>query len=184
MTSVVLTCIGLMIFVATIGVLLNNRRYRNLKLTVNQKEKKDHQSISIILFSIIGNFVLFVSCIDTTDEVFYRKGEKQQIVSVNRETQTEGQFSLGSGYIEGQQYFISYEKLGNNQYQLIKFNTDRTIIHETDSIIPSYQPKKEYHDIDVKGLIFDYQYIDKCCYEQHYNLYVPKNTIMKNFKLD
>ena len=50
----------------------------------------------------------------------YHNVKKEKLVSLRSNTETEGSLFLGSGNINGQEYYYFYEALGNGGYRLSK----------------------------------------------------------------
>jgi len=118
----------------------------------------------------------------------YYPVETREIVSLQDKFTATGNFILGFGSIQGQLYYIAYEKIGSNQYKHFKCLADNvTIIEGVDT--PHYVI--EGMIFSRKGLWFSWPYNKNDRWE-HYprfnrrikEIHVPFGTIIKNFELD
>ena len=98
--------------------------------------------------------------------------EASYIVSVKSGTETSGSLFLGSGNFGGTQYFYVYLQDGNG-YRLYKFTASNTTVYEVDYLVKPYL-ERHYKTTRLGDL---------CPQTDHYNLYVPKGTIIREFKL-
>ena len=86
------------------------------------------------------------------------------IVSLERSSEVEGHFFIGSGHVNGTQYYYYYRETDKG-YKLEKARTDYTYLIETDTITPSLYLCKDSGEID-----------------SYYKIYCPVGTIIKEYK--
>ncbi len=93
-----------------------------------------------------------------------------EIVSLDRDSATNGHFSLGCGYIETKPVYYYYYKVAENTYTLGSLKKDDKGIYivETDSYTPSIYKVKEAN-------------VDPSKY--YYNIYVPFGTVIVNYNV-
>ncbi len=121
--------------------------------------------ILIILFS-------FISCVRDNYETF-------PIISIIREEGFAGDFFLGTGSIGDITYYVSFVKVSTDTLKLIKIDIDRCLIHEIDVGEPYVLINiRSDHDISVRQRIKNGRYTGATMI-----FYVPKGTILKEFKL-
>ena len=99
------------------------------------------------------------------------------IISLKSGSETEGNFSLGFGTVEGVEYYYCYQDLGNNRYIRLKVAADSVIIVENSKIKPCYTycySKTKYPnwlpDIELE--------------RGNQQLIVPKGTVIRKFSLN
>lgn len=129
---------------------------------------------------IVGILIILVSyCMALANDFgrrdIYYDGDRYvyryhvEIVSLHRETNTEGSFFLGIGNINGFNYYIGYKIVGKNEYELFKIRCNESTIVESNDISPrinNYKIDSNWFDI------------------RRYKIYVPVGTIVKEFKLE
>ena len=86
-----------------------------------------------------------------------------EIVSLNRQSDIEGSFFLGTGRVESKEYYYFYTPT-NKGYKLEKRSHERTYIVEDDSVSPCLKEVKETNN-----------------WYEYYVLVVPTNTVVKEF---
>lgn len=102
------------------------------------------------------------------------------IVSIERSQQTSGSFFLGTGNVNSTAYYFAYvnEKDG---LLLTRYRTDETFIVEG-----SGPPRVKSYDEHCYQWLKSFLLNDRYYYTKHnvkHQIYVPKNTILKEFKL-
>ena len=121
---------------------------------------------------LITSSVITVGCIVTTIIGAVGLGEryrasynnyKYNIVSLERDSSIEGRFCLGSGYIEGSQYYYFYTETSKGLH-LEKLSHKYTFLVETDEYTPSVYDWKEPN-----------------CWNHYFTIYCPVGTIVKEF---
>ncbi|MGQ1928193.1 hypothetical protein [Ornithobacterium rhinotracheale] len=94
-------------------------------------------------------------------------------MSLERGSSFKGEFMLGTGSVEGKDYYYMYNDLGDSTYKLFKLPCDEYVIKETNEIPPGIRKVKvtrtfwKFYEIEEKD-------------EKIIN--VPKGTIIKKFK--
>ena len=88
---------------------------------------------------------------------------KYNIVSLERDSSVEGRFCLGSGYVEGHQYYYFHIETQKGLH-LEKLSHEYTFLVETDEYTPSVYDWKEPN-----------------CWEHYFTIYCPVGTVMKEF---
>ncbi len=140
------------------------------------KEKPQY----VILF-VAYNMVLIIAAILIFHAIFNPvkrdlKKHLYYIESLGNDKYTEGSFMLGSGSIETIDYYFFYVNTING-YKRLKTPVCDTYIIETDNKRPEYiQVYNTWDDEDMFLKVF----LDDVTYRI---LYVPKNTIIKDFKV-
>ena len=121
---------------------------------------------------LITSSVIAVGCIVTTIigavglSERYRasyNNHKYNIVSLERDSSVEGRFCLGSGYIEGSQYYYFYTETSKGLH-LEKLSHEYTFLVETDEYTPSVYDWKESN-----------------CWNHYFTIYCPVGTVVKEF---
>lgn len=143
--------------------------------------QKDNGLIENILLSILFNIVVLyvyfgVSCIlwlSISKEEEEYSGKYIPIVSLERGYSVKGNFVLGTGSIEGEEYYYMYNSLGDNTYKLFKLPCDEYVVKETNEIPPGIRKIKITRTL---GKLYS---IDE---EDEKIINVPKGTIIKEFK--
>lgn len=122
---------------------------------------------------IVGGITLGIY----SSNIEHRDYEKHYlyITSVNRGNDIEGDFFLGSGTIKEKSYYYFYYK-SKYGYKLDKVDADNSYIVETDEGKPRITKVKTKYNQD---------HFIKITYGgfKRYIIYVPKNTIVRDFKL-
>ena len=134
--------------------------------------------ILTFLFSCFIFFGLYLSL-----EAIWTKNENstlchQNIVSLKDMSSTEGQFFLGSGTIEGKEYYSYYIQEGNT-FKKGRALVDNTLIIED----PSQKPRIEW--TETEQVVPSWLGLSLCSgiEKSEYKLIVPKNTIIKSFEI-
>jgi len=123
----------------------------------------------IIVCGVIGIYSLFVD---------HNEVEKHYVypVSINREKDVEGEFILGSGSVESVNYYYFYYETIYG-YKLSKIESNNTYIVETNKRKPQIvEVVKSYNQNSFLKLSDSKEPLRVI-------IYVPKNTIIKNFSL-
>lgn len=89
------------------------------------------------------------------------------VVSSN-EYEYEGRFFLGSGSIDGRQYYVAYRVLEDGGKKYFKMDKDKTVIYDTLENADTSYAEIEKKSFGITAKI---------------NLYVPKDTIVKTIDL-
>lgn len=89
------------------------------------------------------------------------------VVSSN-EYEYEGHFFLGSGSIDGRQYYVAYKVLEDGGKKYFKMDKDKTVIYDTLENADTSYAEIEKNSFGITTKI---------------NLYVPKDTIVKTIDL-
>jgi hypothetical protein len=135
--------------------------------------------IGFIIFAfVIGGGMLIGAGIQYKFFGTHESTEYTKIVSLNQNHATEGQFFLGSGSVKGEEYYLYFENLGDNKYIRRKIETHTTIIQEGEN----ENPRLEW--IRVKGNTNKFMRASYIDVKKDYILYVPDNTIIKQFRLE
>lgn len=98
-------------------------------------------------------------------------------------TTYEGSFVLGNGSINSQDYYAAYVHTADGFYKE-KFEQDMTYIKETNSVTPKVEKYIEVTTANwFEGWLLGKHILNGCCYTK-YILYVPRDTIIKKFRLE
>lgn len=95
--------------------------------------------------------------------------ETSSILSIAYRENVSGQFVLGTGMVSGQEYYTCYERLEDGGIVLLKLNAETTVI---------YQSLNEGEEAYVEKEVTKYGSVISA------KLYVPTNTIQKEYNLD
>lgn len=141
---------------------------------------------NFISYSVLYSFMGMVSCffiglvviLGYSEFADYKEFEKRDVYinSINRGSEMNGNFFLGSGSIDTKQYYFYYYK-STYGYKLSKIEAYNTYIVETNDMKPQIvKTYKDYDDgfISLKDGNVSIRNI----------IYVPKNTIVKDFVLN
>jgi len=108
--------------------------------------------------------------------------DTKYIENLNDISEQSGSFILGSGSIDNNFYYTFYEK-HHNQYRLRKILTDDVVIEYTEDN-PRYEVTYErmlhYTEVEFGWNWFSFADTDTVSKI----LYIPENSIIKNYKLD
>lgn len=101
---------------------------------------------------------------------------QDNIVSLVNLQQTEGSFVLGTGSIEGVEYYFYMCKYDNGSFERKKINVSRTLVYETNQTKPmitcnSKRIKKNFFFYPTYISTYDFK------------IYVPVGTIIKEFRI-
>lgn len=103
------------------------------------------------------------------------------IVSLRDDKNIQGDFTIGSGFINNKQvYYIYYKYSNNNEYRQYELEVNKTIIQETDN----ESPQLIAYGRDVSNYNRLLCLVKPGNYISQYQLKVPKNTIIKEFKVN
>lgn len=133
--------------------------------------------------SVLFYILLFLSVKTFTSNTIY-KTEKQEIVSINRNNSLNGNFFIGSGYINSQKVYVVMKKLGNGRYQEENLPQDTVIIEEEGLEYPyfSYRVVDSSKSSFYNVVSFETEPLYNN-YISNIELHVPKNTIIKDIHI-
>lgn len=100
------------------------------------------------------------------------------IVSIERDSLIHGSFFLGTGSIDEVMYYFAYTQLSDGGFYLAKMRISRSIIYETDSAKPYV--RVWWNTAECLTSQFDW---GNSPFWKRIEIYVPKNTIIKEFHL-
>lgn len=126
-----------------------------------------------VLVSVFYCFLSFYLWFLISNKKEEHSGKYIPIVSLERGSNIEGHFILGSGSIKEEDYYYMYNDLGNNTFKLIKFPCNEYTIKETDEVPPGIRKLKVTRTFGILYLIEE---------ENEKIINVPKGTIIKEFK--
>lgn len=116
----------------------------------------------ILLFPIWENIINELSKQENIETI-----PLYSVVSSN-EYEYEGHFFLGSGSIDGRQYYVAYKVLEDGGKKYFKMDKDKTVIYDTLENADTSYAEIEKNSFGITTKI---------------NLYVPKDTIVKTIDL-
>ena len=119
---------------------------------------------------------------DNVGEKHYFVGDTRNIVSIRTSDQIEGSFFIGSGYIGSTEYYVAFGERDDGGVERVRYRAARAAIYETDDRDPCVETvrlKMTYEDSWFKRKPF----VRGTCSDT-YRIYVPKGTIVAQFKLD
>ena len=116
----------------------------------------------ILLFPIWENIINELSKQENIETI-----PLYSVVSSN-EYEYEGHFFLGSGRIDGRQYYVAYKVLEDGGKKYFKMDKDKTVIYDTLENADTSYAEIEKNSFGITTKI---------------NLYVPKDTIVKTIDL-
>ena len=119
-------------------------------------------SLIILLFPIWENIINELSKQENIETI-----PLYSVVSSN-EYEYEGHFFLGSGSIDGRQYYVAYRVLEDGGKKYFKMDKDKTVIYDTLENADTSYAEIEKNSFGITTKI---------------NLYVPKDTIVKTIDL-
>lgn len=125
------------------------------------------------LITVGGGYLIQEHIIGT-----YTEQESISIVSLKQNDRTEGSFFLGSGSIEGVEYYLYFRNLGDSRYKRGKVKASETIIEE------GFQENPKLSWTRVRGKTNWFIRVEHVDRQEDYTLHVPKGTIIKQFKLE
>ncbi len=133
--------------------------------------------ISIILHAIYSKEIVLDTGVD-------------EIVSIGRENNTEGQFFLGSGYVDGEAYYYFYISKGNDSYVLGKAKSEGLLLKETNTKTPSASYRlvndisfiSRWLDGENFGTVDDEYYKHRAT-KEYEQINIPIGAIIKKFEL-
>lgn len=130
------------------------------------------QLFLLLFFGLLFMFLFFAAfiTIESTDNWTHY----ETIVSLKDSSNISGSFFLGTGSIDQKQYYVAYVTTTNqgNTFKQIKIPVNKTIIEENNNQTPRIVSKWK-----ISG------YISKTKTHTHFKIIVPKNTIIKQFKI-
>lgn len=118
----------------------------------------------------------------------YKESEKYyedvyEIYSLNLQTQVSGNFVLGCGSVESEDYYTFYIKNNDNDYKLSKVKTNRTAIR-MDSTVQPKLVKQVYKITKTPCTMFGGEKTEEINDTYRYLLIVPNNTIRQEYKVN
>jgi len=150
---------------------------------INSKGNKKAFTELLIITLAFGLTVLsiFVSIhlrIDYGKKIdYFTPEEKCQIYSLGNNHSIKGSFGLFSGTIDKVEYYFFFIK-NNKGFQRKEVPVKKTYLIETDSIQPQLMKmNRKYQDENKFWKIIDDYRVN------HFKIYVPKNTIIRKFKV-
>jgi len=135
------------------------------------------------LFVMISTAILFVcgvvmSIKVSTTEELSRVEKSYNIYSLRNEDGISGTFFLGSGSIENEIYYVVLAKNKHGYYQEIIKGTVYFV--ESDEETPRVE-KIDYYKYGVnESMLFNFSWVQR----KHYVIYVPKNTLIIDYRID
>lgn len=164
---------GIILFAVMLGLLIARCMDELEPIFIHDFLHDDKKSFNrSCLGWLITSSVIAVGCIVTAIIGAVGLGEryrasynnhKYNIVSLERDYSVEGRFCLGSGYIEGSQYYYFYTETSRGLH-LEKLSHEYTFLVETDEYTPSVYDWKESN-----------------CWKHYFTIYCPVGTIVKEF---
>jgi hypothetical protein len=133
-------------------------------------------SLILCIVFLILDPVLRIKDINITEDVAY------EIYSINDNIELNGRFTLGTGRIEGIDYYYFYKNTKNG-YKVSKIEATSVYIQETDKRKPQLTYK--YHKYIYPDWYKKYFILNPNPHDQEIiTIYVPKNTIKQRYTLD
>jgi hypothetical protein len=125
-----------------------------------------YKIMNVICYGSLLLAVVYVLCtflfMESKDKVSV---QTVNLRSINYQNVSEGVFILGSGKLDGQDYYTCYQVLDDGGLKLIKFEGEKTVIYETLTSGDAYAEMS----------------IDGWGDTKEVKLYVPQNTIQKEY---
>ena len=135
---------------------------------------------SAMVATMVAVFVMVI-CAAVREVIIHntpREITKVEIVSIERGSQTSGNFFLGCGTIGERSYYFVYEQLKDGSMLLNKYKTDTCRVVESDEETPhavyEHQVEREWVKFWLITARID-SYVTK--------IVVPKNTVTREFRL-
>lgn len=110
----------------------------------------------------------------------YEVNETYNIVSMEREMTIKGSFILGSGYIHSEPQYFCYVVVGDNEYKLYNFETERSSLVLSDTNTPHILGTHKYFEAKWMTKMFDG--LKRDYHGSVYKFIVPTKTIVREFK--
>lgn len=153
------------------GIVFYHRKEFHLKVNV------DIGGFLFLFWLILCITVPGVIHSNFSKKISYEKEvHKWYIESLGNDKYMEGYFFLGNGYVMEKDYYFFYVNTSNG-YQRLKIPVESTYLIETDERRPEYvQIYRDYNDDKSFWKVFP-----DC--EKYNKLYVPKGTIIRDFKV-
>lgn len=129
-----------------------------------------------LTFGLIAFLTFGVMATNIAGSGEMQKIREEQIVSIKDNTGTSGSFFLGFGTIDGSMKYSAYVDMGNGQYSLKSWDTETTIISETDIGKPRVETSR------ASGYVNWLYYTFRG--EIKNVIYIPEGTIVREFNLD
>ena len=136
---------------------------------------------------VFGGFLgLTVGCYITMSISMLRESTNFTVVTHNLVAMSDGShevgtFTLGSGTLKDKIVYTYYRETGDGGIVRKRISGDLTTIYETDTLS---SPILEVHIANLKGLNQNWALSSHNYRFQHYKLYLPKGSIIKEIKLD
>lgn len=138
----------------------------------------------LIFLNFISFAILYAACVffATLSYPFSpKKVEREwcEIVSLGSQSQINGNFTLGSGYIDSERCYFFYQKLSDGSMIERKYRSDNTFIVESNG-----EPKFTWNKVTTEFkwtwcflLFFDFSEVTY----DGWTLHIPKNSVIKEF---
>lgn len=126
-------------------------------------------SIALVLVSVLS---------DGFGQESGRTDHSIPLYSIKVDNEIRGSFFLGTGSVDGVRYYYGYVENGRGGFILHKFEASETSIFEKDAI-----PSVEWQTVHYKTPWWISPFNLTSYKETKRDLIVPKNTIIKEFKL-
>lgn len=163
----------IIIFVLMISISIRIANFDSLDF-MGTVEKIFSRIIITIIGSLIGLFIgfllIFSICFCLPKEYVQREVE---IYSLFNSSQISGNFFLGSGSIDNEEYYFCFEKDENGVFRRLKLKVEECGIIESDET-----PKYVYKSVISK---FDNLFCLGELWKKDDKLIVPKNTIIRKY---
>lgn len=122
--------------------------------------------VSVGIAVLIGAFI---------DKEYYMTG-RHDLIALRNNSTTEGAFFLGTGYIdENPTYFVLQKENGGTM--LKKIDTDNAYVYQAED-----KPHYDVFQWRFKNDIF--MWIASPCCSTQYKIYIPKDSIISNYKIE
>ena len=111
------------------------------------------------------------------------------LVSLKNTSETSGSFVLGTGMIEGTEYYYYFYKTCGEGYARGKIKVYKAILYENNSIEPQLKWIEEIPNRKWMTLLFSFggiliNHFEEVLIDQHnFELIVPKGTIIQQFQV-
>ena len=163
-------------------------------------ENKNKEEIALMIIPVILTLYFVVSGImwihsvcDYEDiNIRHEYGDKENIYSLKDNINTNGEFILGCGNIDTNLYY--YALVGNDKdgYIKKKYDSDKVYLIPEETNQPYYvelykiYDTKYNHNFFYGGILkpFKNEYNQKDCFSEKKELHLPKNYIIKEYKIN
>ncbi len=128
----------------------------------------DAPAIVVATFGVMACISLIIACSHYPEYNTEYIAKVADIVSISRDSEMDGHFTLGYGYVKEDQYYFYYYPTEKG-IRLGKVKTDYSYIIETTEYTPSIYKVKELYTFNE---------------QIYYNIYVPNGTVVNTFILN